>query len=91
MKEFCGCSCRRRVNREGPKRIAYAAQTHLNGRIWYVSQLPGHEGVGWGHDPDVKKALPLSLYWQRRWKAECDYINRTARFLEVKLEPSVEL
>jgi hypothetical protein len=48
---------------------------------WYVSDLPGHAGnkritetaernSDWGYTSDRAKALPLSVYWQRRFAAD---------------------
>lgn len=54
-------------------------------RVWYVAQVPGDGGVDWGYEvnePD--KAVPLSPYWQRRFRKDCEFLNRTACFREVK-------
>ena len=69
-------------------KFAQVQQTHIRyNNIWYVSDLPGHNGhmrikVGsernsdWGYVTDAKKAIRLSPYWQRRFAKNCRDVNR---------------
>lgn len=63
----------------------------MNGRrTEYVAQLPGHGGVDWGYTPHIhgKRGMdvpiPLSVYWQRRFRRDEERGGRVARFLEVE-------
>ena len=46
---------------------------------FYVANLPQGES-DWGYVTDRKYALPLSVYWQRRFRADCERVNSKARF-----------
>ena len=45
-------------------------------RVFYVSQLPGEGGVDWGYSENPSKAIPVSRYWQRRFKADCARVGQ---------------
>lgn len=49
--------------------------------VFYVSEKIGKIG-DWGYTTDVKKALPLSPYWQRRFNADCDRVGVAAKFIQ---------
>jgi hypothetical protein len=51
-------------------RIAARVWHPLRRETWYVSEVPGDGGVDWGYVTDRAKALPLSPYWQRRFRAD---------------------
>lgn len=36
----------------------------------YVAQIPGDGGKDWGYTDKREQAIPLSVYWRRRF--ECD-------------------
>lgn len=53
-------------------KIGLQVQLHvpLTRAYWYVSDLP--DGTAdWGWTEDIRKALRLSPYWQRRFSAFC--------------------
>ena len=51
---------------------------------FYVSSLPGADGgKDWGYDTDAKKAIPLTPYWQRRFRNMCIRVGATANFYEI--------
>ena len=62
---------------------------HLGDGIWYVSDLPGHNGTvrikgsnsDWGYDQDGSKGIPISEYWQRRLIKYARLTNRDIRLL----------
>lgn len=45
-------------------------------RTWYVSHLPGQDGVDWGWTFEPSKAIRLSVYWQRRFAADMELCGR---------------
>jgi hypothetical protein len=50
--------------------IAYYHPNHKPHQALYVSELPGHGGVDWGYTNDIKKALPISEYWWKRFASD---------------------
>ncbi len=64
------------------KKIAYRFDLGSRNMAWYVSELPGQGGVDWGYNKDAKKAIGLSLYWQRRFNADMRCAGSQAHFLE---------
>ena len=58
--------------------------------ILYVAQLPGNNGADYGYTEKRKgtlsrgemldAAIPLSPYWQKRFKAHCSRMGVVARF-----------
>lgn len=69
------------------------AVTHWDGKApWYVADLPGCDkdkrsqttpNADWGYTTDPKQALPISPYWQRRFKADSARCNRCTHFYSV--------
>lgn len=67
--------------------------------IFYVSQTPGEDGPGWGYTTkregvelyDYEKGIhraydaakPLSPYWQRRFRVNCEQTGMTFHSLPV--------
>lgn len=47
--------------------------------VLYVQDVKGRVG-DWGYTDDYRKALPLSLYWQRRFAADCRAVGVEAHF-----------
>lgn len=64
------------------ERIAYRCDLG-RGEAWYVSSLPTGGDPDYGYDDKVEKALPLTPYWQRRFRKEMERCNRTPHFLQV--------
>ena len=76
--------------------IGFCTQTHIGRRtgagvyhpIWYVAGIPHPKGskaalrygVDWEWTDDRSKAIDLSLYWQRRFRRDCERTNRQAQF-----------
>lgn len=60
-----------------------ASRDWSNKVIFWVSHLPGQEGKDWGYTTDSTKALPLSLYWAKRFNSYCKRLGVTARLMEV--------
>lgn len=52
-------------------------------KTFWVAQLPGDGGVDWGYMPTSQDAIPLNVYWQRRFNADCRRLGRTAKFYPV--------
>jgi len=54
---------------------------------WYVCSLPEKQPSGrycdYGYTDKVEKALPLSPYWQRRFRKDTERVGHVARFLPV--------
>lgn len=50
---------------------------------WYVESLPGDGGVDWGYTTKVDQAIPLSPYWQKRFRANCRAVGVTCSFVPV--------
>lgn len=58
--------------------------------VFYVSQLPGREGADYGYTDRIQgtqrgsetldAAIPLSPYWQKRFRADCARARTIARF-----------
>ena len=48
--------------------------------VLWVTHLPGDGGMDWGYSSKSEDALPLSTYWQRRFRADCEAINVTPAF-----------
>jgi hypothetical protein len=78
----------------------YQVQVHIGIRAWksvhhptwYVADLPRHDGLtpvsgsksDWGFTDKRERAIPLTPYWQRRWRAHCERDHkRPWGFLEV--------
>jgi hypothetical protein len=70
---------------------------------FYVAQLPGRNGADWGYTDKIQgkqwgsetldAAIPLSPYWQRRFRADCERVGATARFMPAPttlLSPNLE-
>ena len=53
-----------------------------NNPVFYVSELIGNQG-DWGYTTDAQKAVYLSSYWQRRFKADCDKVGVKATFIKM--------
>lgn len=57
------------------------------GEAWYVQTLPEKQPGGnysdFGYTDKLEKALPLSPYWQRRFRKELERCGRTPRFMQV--------
>lgn len=45
----------------------------------YVTERPGDGGVDWGYSTDATKARPFSLYWAKRFAADCRYVGSYGR------------
>jgi len=67
-----------------------AGCTNRRGGIDYVAQLPGEGGVDWGWTDSFSKARDLSPHWQRRFRAFCNSVGRTARFYTPMHNPEVK-
>jgi len=69
-----------------PERFASTAD-RSTGRYSYVAQLPGDGGVDWGYTNDPHSAndpaIRLSVYWQRRFRADRMHCNQPCQFHEV--------
>lgn len=50
---------------------------------WYVESLPGDGGVDWGYTTKVDQAIPLSPYWQKRFRANCRAVGVSCSFVPV--------
>lgn len=44
-------------------------------QTWYVRELPGQGGKDYGYVTDISKAVPMSPYWQRRFRAYVCYCS----------------
>lgn len=66
----------------------YAYYAEKFGRLWWVAQLPGQDGVDWGWTTNTKSEfdppIKLSVYWQRRFRKDCERAGRTDCFTEHK-------
>lgn len=81
--------------------LAYASVVlnPLRKKVYYVSALPGQNGIDWGFTDKIEgypsrlpgdnttvrldAAKPLTPYWQARFAAYCRAVNRTASFVTV--------
>ena len=57
--------------------------------IWWVGNLPDFKGQGdkgkdWGFVDSHRKVIHLNKYWQRRFKADCEYLGYKAIFIEIQ-------
>lgn len=50
---------------------------------WYVESKPGHGGVDWGYTTNVAHAIPLSPYWQARFRANCHAVGAGCSFIPI--------
>jgi hypothetical protein len=47
--------------------------------VFYVSEKIGKVG-DWGYTTNVSKAIHLTPYWQKRFKADCERVGVVAKF-----------
>jgi len=66
---------------EHHNKVAYYCDTFK--KCWYVGQVKGNGGADWGYVCTYRQALPLSPYWQARFRADCRAMNRIAHFENV--------
>jgi len=52
--------------------------------VFYVRETPGRGGKDWGYVRDPALAKPVSAYWARRFKRDCDYFNAIAIVREAR-------
>jgi hypothetical protein len=69
----------RKADSEHANMIAY--RRWHTGTIFYVANLPGDGGKGWGYTTKAADAIPLSPYWQRRFAADCRRVGTEAQFI----------
>lgn len=55
--------------------------------LYYVAQLKGdgkrNNPCDWGYTEDSNKAIHLSPYWQKRFRADCRFCGRSAVFIDI--------
>lgn len=49
----------------------------------YVAQWPGDGGKDWGYTFKRSQAVPLPLYWRRRFERDMERCNRVGSFSTV--------
>lgn len=80
----------RRFNEESAteQRIAYRTD-FKPGVAWYVCSVPEKQPSGrycdWGYTDNVEKALPLSPYWQRRFRKDTERVGHKPHFLHTAI------
>ena len=45
------------------------------GKTFYVGAVPGQGGKDWGYETHPGRAVPISAYWQRRFKADMRHVG----------------
>ena len=63
---------------------AYRIWNHITGEIYWVAQLKQPKKAGckdWGYTSSSQLAIQLTLYWQRRFAADCRYVGSEAHFV----------
>ena len=50
-------------------------------KTFYVANLPGDGGKDWGYSEKREQAIPLSVYWRRRFEADMGRCNRVGAFV----------
>ena len=71
--------------KEKERGLALAARV-LNperGVWWYVSELPGQGGVDWGYNKSADKAIKLTPYWQKRFRADMRRVGAQNRLIPI--------
>ena len=66
---------------------------------WYVSDTPHpkgskialRKGVDWGYDTIEGKAIVLSLYWARRFRADCIRVGAAPYFIDLNTNQFVNV
>jgi hypothetical protein len=61
--------------------IGYTIWTKEPHKTFYVAQLPGDGGKDWGYTDKREQAIPLSVYWRRRFEADQARCNRIGSFV----------
>jgi hypothetical protein len=51
-------------------------------KTMYVAQTPDKNGVDWGYTEKRDQALPLSVYWRRRFDKDRERCGAVAGFSE---------
>lgn len=65
--------------------IGYTVWRHvgLHGKTVYVAQLPGDGGKDWGYTDKREQAIPLSVYWRRRFEKDMSRVNQCGAFVPI--------
>ncbi len=63
--------------------VALRYMSHVH-ECWYVRELPGQGGADYGYVTDASKAVPMSPYWQRRFRT---YVGRCSEHDSVSFRP----
>jgi hypothetical protein len=45
------------------------------GLVFYVRELPGDGGADYGYTEEPGKAVPISAYWMRRFRADMNRVS----------------
>jgi hypothetical protein len=48
---------------------------------FWVAQVPGDGGKDWGYTQNSEEGILLTLYWQRRFRCDCERVGYTAQFV----------
>ncbi len=72
--------------------IGYTLWRHVgpHPRTVYVVNLPGDGGKDWGYTYHRVEAIPLSVYWRRRFEADMRRCNSVAAFVPIDNGPAPE-
>jgi hypothetical protein len=60
---------------------AYREWIHGSHKTFWVSEVPGEGGKDWGYTEDSDKAKLLNVYWQRRFRKDCERVGYVAHFV----------
>jgi hypothetical protein len=64
--------------------IGYTIWKHTGEpRMAYVAQVPGDGGKDWGYTFVRTQAVPLSLYWRRRFERDMARCNQVGSFAPI--------
>ena len=62
--------------------IGYTIWRHVSPfKTVYVSELPGDGGKDWGYTDKRDRAIPLSVYWRRRFEKDRARCNSVGAFV----------
>lgn len=54
-------------------------------QIAYVANLPGDNGADWKYTFSREKAIPLSVYWRRRFEKDRQRCGRVGSFSPISI------
>ena len=62
--------------------LGYTIWTHCGKpfKVAYVAQVPGDGGKDWGYTLKREQAIPLSVYWRRRFERDMQRVRQIGSF-----------